>query len=96
MKFRIIDFKLSRNSNYICFLTEDNACFLQQVDVAGLSKWEHFAPAHRQLEPYTAFCFDFIEKEKASTEEKKRNLFIGATKSKYMILYESLGSKLLA
>jgi len=62
-----------------------------------LSKWEHFSASHRQVEPYTAFHFDFIEKDKTSTDDKKtRSLFVGATKSKYMVFYEEIGTKLLA
>jgi hypothetical protein len=60
IKFKIIDFKLSRDSSYICFLTDDNACFLQSVDVGDLAKWEQFVPAHRQVDVYTAFCFELI------------------------------------
>ena len=60
-----------------------------------MSRWDHLAPAHKQSEAYTAFCFDFIEKE-AIDEKKARNVFVGATKSKYMVLYGNLGTKLLA
>ena len=60
-----------------------------------MPKWEHFSPAHRQSEPYTAFWFDFIQKE-IIDDKKARNLFVGATKNKYMVLYENMGTKLLA
>jgi hypothetical protein len=60
-----------------------------------MSRWDRFAPAHKQSEPYTTFSFDFIEKD-VIDPKKARNLFVGATKSKYLVLYGDLGSKLLA
>jgi hypothetical protein len=49
---------------------------------------------HRQVESYTAYWFDLIERE--GEERKVRDLFVGGSRNKYMVLYENLGSKLLA
>ncbi len=86
LKCRIVDFRISSNAGYLCFMAEDNSCYFQPVSVGEMSRWESFAPAHKQSEPYTAFCFDFVEKQIVD-EKKARNVFLGATKGKYMVLY---------
>lgn len=95
LKCRIVDFRISSNAGYVCLMTEDNACYFQAVSIGEMPRWESFAPAHKQSEAYTAFSFDFVDKE-VLDDKKGLNVFVGGTKSKYMVLYEDFGRKLLA